>query len=191
MLFRSGVTIRANQPEYINGVYRSITSQVFTTINWGITSPVMGDTFIYDNVPILDGMILWTFDWNTQGAAMPEEMTFSISEVADVPEIDWGDQIGLVKIIGSVNGGGARLKNAWDINVRHAVYDQHYTLASPWQDEDGNYCFAAPAGYYTLSLAENVCRAGNTLVNSGQIQLVPVSAGQVTTITIQIGRAHV
>ena len=179
-----GVTIRANQPEYINGVYRSITSQVFTTINWGITSPVMGDTFIYDNVPILDGMILWTFDWNTQGTAMPEEMTFSISEVADVPEIDWGDQIGLVKIIGSVNGGGARLKNAWDINVRHAVYDQHYTLASPWQDEDGNYCFAAPAGYYTLSLAENVCRAGNTLVNSGQIQLVPVSAGQVTTITI-------
>ena len=177
-----GVLIRARQDGYVNGVLQRITSLVFTTANW-VTSPVMGDTFIYDNVPIVDGMLQWTFEMNAYGSTPPEEITFTITETADVPVVKWGDQLGLVKLVGAVNGGGARMESPWDQNLKHSVYDRYFTLNSPWQDQDGNYCIVAPAGYYTMTLAQNIC-TGNILAHESKIQLVPVSAGKVTTITI-------
>jgi hypothetical protein len=111
------------------------------------------------------------------------EITFTIQDTADVPAIRWGDQLGMIKIIGSIDGGGARLEDPWNKNVSHTIYDKYKTLASPWQDQDGNYCLVAPAGYYTLTLAQDTFKS-NLLAHESKIQLVPVSAGKITTVTI-------
>lgn len=172
-----GLRIRAEQFEYKNGVYKQYIRHDLTPHTNDYTPSLkLGDTIIFDDIPIVDGMLKWEF---TKGAKDPDEITFTISETADIPAVKWGDQMGMLKIEGPP-AAGAQLELPWNNNMTHPDFNG-YALKSPFLDPDGNYAFVVPAGYYTLYLADG---AASGIHNSAGMQLVPVSSGEITTVTV-------
>lgn len=173
-----GLKIKAVQYAYKNGVFSQyIRHDLIKHTNDYTASPKLGDTLVFDDIPIVDGMLRWEF---TKGVKDPEEVTFTITETADIPPIKWGEQMGMLKIEGPP-AAGARLELPWENNMSHPDYGGEYSLKSPFLDADGTYAFVVPAGYYTLYLADG---AASGIRNSAGMQLVPVSSGEITTINV-------
>ncbi len=145
------------------------------------------DTYVIDNIPVCEGKLVWTFEWPPEDNAFnwtnlmkPEEITFRIDNVADIPQVKWGEALGAIRIKG-LPAGIADVIPQPGVDPRHdEVTGSSNSYGASSLDAEGNQIFTLPAGYYNLRFA----RQGYAINLASQIQLVPVSAGEVTTVTV-------
>lgn len=138
-------------------------------------------TFIFDDIPISEGQLKWTFDWSSlRGTLEPTAITFKIENIADIKPVKYGEELGLLRVVGVPMGEVELLPGDHNDN-RHPDFDSSYIKGT--RDKDGNTCFAVPAGYYSIrfgSSDEWGRKNGPPLtINApGVMRLIPVSAGE-------------
>ncbi len=145
------------------------------------------NTFVFDDIPISEGQILWTFDWSSlRGTLEPTEITFKIENIADIEPIHNGEALGMLRIIG-VPLGEVELLPGDSAENRHPDFDNSYIKGT--RDKDGNTVFSLPSGYYAIRFASYSEWGRNdgpplSIDAPGVIRLIPVNAGEITTVTI-------
>ncbi|MEL7624371.1 MAG: vWA domain-containing protein [Clostridiales bacterium] len=145
------------------------------------------DTYVIDNIPVCEGKLVWTFEWppednafNWTGLMKPEEITFRIDNAADIPQVKWGEALGAIRIAG-LPAGAADVIPQPGVDPRHdEVTGSQDSYGASSLDAEGNQIFTLPPGYYNLRFA----REGYAINLASQVQLVPVSAGEITTVTV-------
>lgn len=142
---------------------------------YGMISPREGAEIVVDKVPAVNQWVLWdihTENWNEDYG-----ISLKVEEVGDIKPITLGEQPGLVKLVGG-SGLGSELL-LYNANISLENLDAGENMRSPFMDNEGNYCFAVPAGYYLLELGGDAMDG-----YQAQLQNVPVSAGRITEIVL-------
>jgi len=145
------------------------------------------NTYVFDDIPITDGQLRWTFDWSSlRGTVKPSEITFLIENVADIEPVKNGEQLGMLRVVG-VPFGEVEILPGDSAENRHPDVDASYIIGS--RDKDGNTVFSLPSGYYSVRFSSSQKWGRNdgpplSIDAPGVMRLVPVSAGEITTVTI-------
>ena len=169
-----------------NGIYCTLTSSVnYGTYYYSHRSDLgsyfdyisarQGNDIVADAIPATDEWVLWNI--NTENWDESYGISLKVEEAGNITPITLGEQPGLLKVVGSGGSIGARLI-PYSANMGTAAVNDD-AFIKPYQDNDGNYCFAVPAGYYELEL-------GGIAIDDESIymQNVPVSSGKVTELVI-------
>ncbi|MGE4283395.1 MAG: VWA domain-containing protein, partial [Clostridia bacterium] len=128
--------------------------------------------FILDDLPQGEGNLVWNLVWESE--SMPKEISFLLEEVQDIPVVKQGDELGGLKVSG-VPFGSVVVEPAKGVEITHADgFDLEADITS-----EGDSLFWLPAGYWNLVMTAE----GAGLENS-KTRLVPVSAGEMTEITL-------
>lgn len=145
------------------------------------------DTFVFDDVPICEGQIKWTVSWaSLRGTTKPSEVSFQINNIAEIEPIKNGEQLGMLRVAG-VPAGGVEILPGDGSDNRHPDFNAGYIIGT--RDKDGNTVFSLPSGYYSVRFNSSRIQgpAKGPLMNidvPGTMRLVPVSAGEITTVTV-------
>ncbi len=155
------------------GEYDYSVSHSFESYGWRL-GPRTGEKIVLDNIAAEPEWVFWEI--NNEYYKGNYNAYISLQEIGTRQEITIGEQPGLVKIIGAGADFGAKCTTEAYIRVANA---ETRSLEGGYQDDQGNYCFVAPAGYYELEI-------GNHAVSDFEyyIQNVPVSSGKITEVTL-------
>ncbi|MEA4831126.1 MAG: VWA domain-containing protein [Oscillospiraceae bacterium] len=134
------------------------------------------DTFVLDNLPITDGRLCWCISWQN-AAAKPEKFTVSINDTADINKVKWGEAPGAIRVVGIPSGAAKVTLPEW-ASAEHTDISLSGNELIGIADENGDMLFTAPSGYYNVSIPSGLGDEYSVM------RLVPVSAGEVTTVTI-------
>lgn len=141
-------------------------------------TPCLGMHFVFDNVPIVSGMLGICIQRKCDNKeAMP--IAYSIKETGTVSTVIYGDEPGVVRFIGISEGSGMKLLPSFGMSVYHSDMYVDDMLRQSFRDENGNYCFTVPAGYYDAQFGIEILEDQSSYIN-----LIPVSAGRITEVTI-------
>lgn len=130
------------------------------------------DKFILDDIPQGEGTLIWNFTWEKGNA--PEEVTFLLQELYDIPPVKIGDELGALKVTGVPFGTVTVEKPMWG-EVEHA---DGYTLNGDITKE-GDTLFWLPSGYWNV-----VIEAEGINLDTTKSRLVPVNAGEMTVLKL-------
>jgi hypothetical protein len=109
------------------------------------------DTYVLDDIPPGDGEYEWTVVWDDPkrpGGARPapDEISFEITDAADITPVKWGGRLGALKLVG-VPAGVAQVFPADGFDPRFGeVGGGQNTYSANTADEQGNQIFPLPAG---------------------------------------------
>lgn len=134
------------------------------------------DQFVLDDLPITEGALGWKLTWG-ENVAIPDEISVTLNAVADIPPIKWGETPGGIRVVGAPMASASVFTPKW-ANVSHRAVPVIDGELNGIADQHGDIFFPAPAGYYNLLIGSGVSDAPNIL------RLVPVNAGEITTITV-------
>lgn len=135
------------------------------------------ERFVLDELPITEGELCWKLDWY-YSEIVPEEITFQLDAAADIAPVQWGEQPGAIRVTGVSPGMASVHIPEWaEITHREIMTEGHELIGV--SDENGDLLFAAPAGYYNVGL-----ELGAGAFSTSYLRLVPVNAGEITTVTI-------
>lgn len=128
--------------------------------------------FVLDDMPQSEGTLIWNISWE-EGKA-PDELSFLLQELQEIPVIKMGDEMGALKVSG-IPFGDVRVEPQEYSTVEHA---DGYSLKGDVTPE-GDTLFNLPAGYWNVIL-----EAGGISITSMRSRLVPVNAGEMTVLTL-------
>ena len=101
-----------------------------------------------------------------------------LDAAADIAPVQWGEQPGAIRVTGVSPGMASVHIPEWaEITHREIMTEGHELIGV--SDENGDLLFAAPAGYYNVGL-----ELGAGAFSTSYLRLVPVNAGEITTVTI-------
>lgn len=128
--------------------------------------------YIIDDLPQGEGDITWIFSWGAD--ARPTGFSFMLSELQDLPPVKLGDEMGALKVSG-VPFGDVVVEPQKGSEILHI---DDYSLKGDITPE-GETLFWLPSGLWNLVLTTE--SAG---LESSKTRLVPVNAGETTTLTL-------
>lgn len=128
--------------------------------------------FVLDDIPQGEGTLIWDISWEQDTA--PEEFTFLLQEMYEIPQIKMGDELGALKVCG-IPFGEVRVEVPKGGEVVHA---DGYSLEGDVTPE-GDTMFWLPAGYWNV-----VLEAEGINITSSLSRLVPVNSGEITVLTL-------
>ncbi len=134
------------------------------------------DTFVLDNLPVSDKKLRWRLSWGN-GAAVPDEISIHIEDSAKLSAVKWGEAPGAIRVTGIPMGEAKVSVPEW-AKLEHSEVDIQDGNLAGVADQNGDLLFAAPSGYYNVSIPSGLYGESSVL------RFVPVSAGEVTTVTI-------
>ncbi len=135
-------------------------------------SPRFSDVFVDDSIPV--GPI--PLRWEIKNYECEGSVEVTISEVADVYNVEWNEDPALVVIEGAGD-----LDISLTPEFEGSVYNSAigYNLGAGVRDADGNLTFTVPSGYYQAEVG------ANAIYNSiFYINLIPATGGKITRVTI-------
>ena len=141
-------------------------------------SPRAGQEVTFDGFLPTGEWTRWRVDRSRMEGRLDSTVTLRVDEAADLTPITYGEELGMIKLIGTGGDCGALLTMPAGLNVSLENWDGGM-LDDYFPDNAGNYCFSVPAGYYTLQIATEVLNEGNL-----RMMNVPVSAGRITEIEL-------
>ena len=167
-----------------------------------IISPERVDNFfVLDNITLSEQEIQWVIAWadddpeNESSLARnrlrPDKVTITLVDVADVEPITWGEALGQLRVSGVAIGSASVLPQE-GVSYSHADLPQHVasdgtiryssggSSVQGVRDQNGDYYFTLPAGYYTLRATSEYSEA---TVQTFE-RLIPISSGEITTFTL-------
>lgn len=136
--------------------------------------PMDSQVISADNIPSEPEWIFWEVDFDDYSGNY--EAYFTLNEIGDIEKITIGEQPGMIRIKGTGGDIGAELSSYADISTSDWDSD---SMDGGYSDNEGNYCFVAPAGYYMLELGGEVFDDYECI-----IQNIPVSSGRITEVTV-------
>lgn len=134
------------------------------------------DTFVLDDIPITEGLLYWHMKPDN-AYSLPDSISFRIDDVADIKPIHWGEAPGAIRLKGVPMGDAFVISPAW-ATITHEEIDYTSGITKGVMDQNGDVLYVVPSGYYQIEFP-----SGYYNNNSG-LRLVPVSAGEITTVTI-------
>jgi Mg-chelatase subunit ChlD len=134
------------------------------------------DRFVLDDLPITEGALCWKMTWG-ENVSVPDEISVTLSTVADITPVKWGEAPGGIRVVGVPMDSASVLTPRW-ANVTHRAVPVVDKELNGVTDQNGDLFFSAPAGYYNLLIGSGVSDSPNIL------RLIPVNAGEITTVTI-------
>lgn len=166
----SGIDLQIEQ----NTAYGSYKYEVSKRLNSWQLNTKKTKTFVVDDLPIIEGMLCYRF--MEYSDTLPDEITLRVDDVADIEKIKWGEAIGGIRIIGIPMGEAQVESPEWaDICHKDLLNEDVFRSVT---DENGDMLFNVPAGYYNIAFPSGL---GSNL---SYLRLVPVNAGEITTVTI-------
>ena len=136
--------------------------------------PMDSQVISADNIPSEPEWIFWEVELGKYSGNY--EAYFTLNEIGNIEKITIGENPGMIKIKGTGGDIGAELSSY--ANISTSDWDSDNTDGG-YSDNEGNYCFVAPAGYYKLELGGD---AFDDLECS--IQNIPVSSGRITEVIV-------
>ncbi len=141
-------------------------------------SPRAGQTVTYDGFLPFGEWTCWYVDRSNMEGETGCTVTLRVDEAADLTPIRSGEQLGMVKLIGTGGSCGAALSMPNGLSTY--LPDWEYSLLyEPFPDNAGNYCFTVPAGYYSLQVGSDALGESNL-----RLMNVPVSSGRITEVVL-------
>jgi len=128
--------------------------------------------FVIDDLPQGQGDLTWEFSWRDD--SKPSEFSFMLAELQDLPPVKLGDELGALKVCG-VPFGDVVVEPQNGLEISHI---DSYSLEGDLTPE-GDTLFWLPSGLWNLVLTD--LTAGLT---GSTTRLVPVNAGEITTLTL-------
>lgn len=165
----SGVEFRVEQA--VN--YGSYQYNVSKVISSDELNTKKGNKFVFDDLPLAEGMLCYKFTASSE--QLPEEITVCIDNVAEIEKVKWGEASGAIRVTGIPLGMAGVQQPNW-ATITHSALGENNAFSVT--EQNGTMLFNVPAGYYNVSFPSGL---GDEL---SFLRLVPVSAGEVTTVTI-------
>ena len=138
-------------------------------------------TFVLDSLPQGAGIFDWKFAPDAKNK--PGEVTFTLEESSPLPKVAYGEDLGALRVKGAPFGSVFVQAQAFvSVDFREAgqrdIYGEQLDIPGS-VTEEGDTLFTLPPGYWTV-----VNRAPYMNYGSTRTQLVPVSSGEMTTVTL-------
>lgn len=138
----------------------------------------LGESYVFDSlVPLPYPMALHFVVRDAENEKLP--ITFSYEETASILPVTYGNEMGLIRIIGLSQGFGAKISPSNCCEIDAQGFNSYDVMRRPFRDDEGNYCFSVPAGYYDLEVGTDRMEYDSCFTN-----MVPVSANRVTEVII-------
>lgn len=178
------------QTLYIKLPSGKIRIKALNTINYGDSTAYYrydisldsetSDTFILDNLPQIEGVYDWYFEFSQEDA--PSSLSFLIEESYDIPKVKDGNELGALLVKG-VPFGSVYVQPQKYVTLDFREANQRKLYGSENIEgsltPEGDTLFVLAPGLYTI-----INRAPYMNYGSTRTQLVPVSSGEQTVATL-------
>lgn len=175
---RNGYSVYAMKDQRVGALTTSVNTNLCNSY-LSMISPTLGTSFVFDNIPLVNGMICLQINIKNENNINSMPITLAVKKAGDVSKVSYGDELGFVRFLGITEGSGIKLIPSFDSKIDHADITVEEMLIQSFRDENGNYCFTVPAGYYDAKFGIEIMDDQASYIN-----LIPVSSGRITEVTI-------